>query len=90
METAEAVRVAIEAAEFRGDLAEFSAASGVSVSVDGTVIVYGEGLSIDARLVRDGWEEGAAVADEAADGATAMNESSKSDISSDMHQRRQR
>ena len=61
-------------------LAESSAASGVvmSVLVGGTVIVYGEGLSIDARLVRDGWEEGAAVADEAADEAAAVNENSSS------------
>ena len=51
-ETAEAVRVAIEAAEFRGDLAEFSAANGVGVSVDGTIIVYGG----DCPLTLDWWE----------------------------------
>ena len=78
-ETAEAVRVAIEAAEFRGDLAEFLAASGVSGSVDGAVSLHG-GLPIDARLVGDGREKGAAVADEAADGAAAVNENSSSDI----------
>ena len=78
-ETAEAVRVAIEAAEFRGDLAEFLAASGLSGSVDGAVSLHG-GLPIDARLVGDGREKGAAVADEAADGAAAVNENSSSDI----------